>query len=195
MESYKSVDDFMIAHQNDAEMLEPLREVMLQSPLEETVKWGIPCYTYKGKNVCGFCSFKSYSGIWFYQGALLSDPAKKLINAQEGVTKAMRQWRFESPKEIDADLILQYINEAIANQEAGLEIKPEKKPLVIPELLQAALDKDSLLNSKFEALNLTKKREFAEHIGSAKREETKLSRLEKCKLMIHNGIGLNDKYR
>ena len=43
----------------------------------------------------------------------MTDPQKVLINAQEGTTKLMRQWRFTSREQIDKELILQYINEAI----------------------------------------------------------------------------------
>ena len=49
------------------------------------------------------------------------------MNAQEGITKAMRQWRFNSLKEIDGKLIKAYVKEAVENQNAGKEIKPVKK--------------------------------------------------------------------
>ena len=67
---------------------------MLSSEMEETVKWGMPVYMVDGEIVTGLGSFKSYAGIWFYQGALLKDKHKKLINAQENKTNAMRQMRF-----------------------------------------------------------------------------------------------------
>ena len=38
-------------------------------------------------------TFKEYFGIWFFQGGTLVDELKVLTNAQEGKTKAMRQWR------------------------------------------------------------------------------------------------------
>jgi uncharacterized protein YdeI (YjbR/CyaY-like superfamily) len=38
----------------------------------------------------GIGGFKSYFGLWFHQGALLTDKAGVLINAQEGRTKALR---------------------------------------------------------------------------------------------------------
>ena len=141
------------------EELKQLRSILITLPLEETVKWGAPFYTSGGKNIVGMSAFKSYFGLWFIQGALLKDTQKVLINAQEGKTSAMRQWRFSSVDEIDADLINAYVLEAINNQEQGKEIKPKKKPLIIPELLQHALDSDSELKTKFEALTLGKKRD------------------------------------
>ena len=41
-------------------------------------------------------------------------PQKVLINAQEGTTKSMRQWRFTAKEQIDKELPLSYIKEAIA---------------------------------------------------------------------------------
>jgi uncharacterized protein YdeI (YjbR/CyaY-like superfamily) len=178
-----------------SEELKVLRSILSVLPLEETIKWGSPFYTSGGKNILGMSAFKNYFGLWFMQGALLKDQSKVLINAQEGKTSAMRQWRFTSKDEIDVDLIKAYVLEAIDNQQQGKEIKPKKKPLVIPELLQQALEADQELREKYEASTLGKKREYADYISEAKREATKQSRLEKIIPMIKSGIGLYDKYK
>lgn len=107
----------------------------------------------------------------------------------------MRQWRFDSVEEVDESLILQYLQEAIQNQKDGKEVKPEKKPLVIPDELAEALASDAHLSEVFDELSLTYKREYAEYILDAKRAETKTKRLEKIIPMIREGIGMNDKYR
>lgn len=172
-----------------------LRKTLNDLPLEETVKWGAPTYTFKGKNIVGMAAFKNYFGLWFFQGALLKDADKKLMNAQEGKTQAMRQWRFSSIEEINVELIRSYVLEAIENQKAGKAIKPKKKPLIIPELLQKALDSNVTLKQNFEAFSLSHKREYADHISEAKREATKRSRLEKIIPMILENVGLHDKYR
>ena len=175
-----------------------LRELMRSTSLVETVKWGMPVYTLNNKNVAGFSAFKSWTGIWFFQGVFLKDPDRILINAQEGTTKVLRQWRFTSAEEIRKHSlsILAYLEEAIRNQEAGKEIKPERnKVLVIPEELEQALKRDPSFKKSFEALSISKKREYAEHIGSAKQEETRQQRLQKVIPMVLEGMGLNDKYK
>lgn len=179
------------------EELTLLRSILLKLPVEETVKWGAPTYTFEGKNVVGLAGFKNYFGLWFFQGALLKDPQKVFINAQEGKTKAMLQWRFTSIKEVDKNLIKEYVLEAIENQKQGRVIKPQRntKPLVIPELLQKELDNNLALKEKFEAFSLSHKREYANYISEAKREATKLKRLEKIVPMILESVGLHDKYR
>ncbi len=173
-----------------------LRSVLLELPLKETIKWSAPVYVYKGKNILGIAAFKNYCGMWFFQGSFLKDDEKVLENAQEGKTYAMRQWRFYKLSDINPDLVKKYALEAIKNSEEGKELKPTRntKPLIIPPELQSAFD-DEKLKISFEKFTLSKKREFADHITEAKREATKLKRLEKIIPMILNGVGLHDKYK
>ena len=140
-------------------------------------------------------AFKSYVGIWFFQGAFLKDPHKKLINAQEGKTKALRQLRFASNEELDYELVKEYVSETIQNQEEGKEIKPEKnKPLIIPDELEVNFELDKELKKCFEELTLSKQREYVAYISEAKREATKQNRIKKIIPMIKQKIGMSDKY-
>lgn len=177
------------------EELNLLRTVLLKTKLEETIKWGAPFYTYKGKNVVGMSAFKRYFGLWFVQGALLQDSDKVLINAQEGKTNAMRQWRMQKAQDIDPKLITAYLQEAIKHIDEGHEIKPQKKALEMPPELSEVLGNDKALNEKFQLFTPGKQKEFANYIAEAKRITTKEKRLEKIVPMIQSGIGLNDKYR
>lgn len=173
-----------------------LKSLAERTELEHSIKWGIDVYTLDGKNVMGIAPFKSYVGIWFYNGVFMKDPKNVFINAQEGKTKGLRQWRFNSMEEIDEATVSAYIKEAIENEKAGLKLIPAKpsKP-DLPELLQQALEQDKKLKAAFENLTLGKQKDFAEYIATAKREQTQIDRLEKIKPMIKDGIGLNDKYK
>ncbi|EZH75910.1 hypothetical protein ATO12_03715 [Aquimarina atlantica] len=196
MQKNTSVEEFMSKNKEWKEALEILRGILLTTEMKETIKWGVPVYTINDKNVIGLGAFKSYVGIWFYQGVFLEDKAKKLLNAQEGKTKGLRQWRFTTVDDIDKDLVLHYIKEAIQNQKDGKEIKPVKsKTIEIPKELLVALDANANLKKSFEQLTPFKQREYSEYIATAKREATRMTRLEKISPMILDGIGLNDKYR
>lgn len=195
MLQHKTVDAFIQGHPEWSEALMKLREILLSMDLEETVKWGAPAYMVGKKNVVGIGAFKSYVGLWYHQGALLSDPNKVLINAQEEKTVALRQWRFSSADEIDEKLIRAYTEEAIVNQKEGREIKPRSKPLIVPDELKNALKENAAAKKQYDAFGLSRQREYADYISEAKRPETKLKRLEKILPMIENGIGLHDKYR
>jgi uncharacterized protein YdeI (YjbR/CyaY-like superfamily) len=191
------VDDYIISSQKWSKELIVLRKLLLDLQLQEEIKWGIPAYIYKGKNILGLSAFKNYCGIWFHHGVFLKDEANILINAQKDKTKGMRQMRFTSFKEIDVELIRLYVLEAIDNSEAGKEIKPKKNltPIVIPIELKTELSKNEKLNFCFNDLTLSKQREFCEYISSAKRENTKQTRLQKIIPLILTKVGLNDKYR
>ena len=196
MKRAETVDEYIDSAANWKGALVRLRKILNSTELEETVKWGAPCYTVDGKNVVGVGAFKSYCGLWFFQGALLADKRKFLVNAQDGKTKALRQWRFQSASDIDARLIKSYVKEAIEIQRKGLAIKPERsKQVDLPSELADALRADKKTHGAFESLTPGKQREYANHIADAKREATKISRLEKVLPMIRDGKGLHDKYR
>lgn len=172
-----------------------LREIIQKTELTETKKWGGEVYTINNKNVLGIGGFKNFFTIWFWNGVFLKDEAKVLVNANEGVTKGLRQWRFTSKDEINEKLILHYINEAIENEKAGLSIKPEKKEAMKCDYFDNKLNCDKDLKNAFEKFSPYKQKEFWEYMATAKQEKTKETRFEKIKPMILENIGLNDKYR
>lgn len=178
------------------EALSRIKEILSQTELTETKKWGMPVYTFEGKNIMGFAGMKNYFALWFYDGVFLSDPYQVLINAQEGKTKAMRQWRLEDPNEIEEKKILKYVTEAIKNAKDGKTWKPEKsEPIPIPSIFQEKLKANKELKEAFDNLTPYKQKEYIEYIATAKREATQVSRLEKITPMISQGKGLNDKYK
>ena len=189
-------DSYLEKHPQWREQLARLRGVLNEFPLEEGIKWGAPAYSLDGQLLIGLVAFKHHLALWFHQGALLSDPDDVLINAQEGRTRAMRQWRFGPDDPIRVTRVRPYIREAIRLQRAGQRIAPVKKQQAkLPAELRQALSKNRELQQAFADLTPGKQREYADHIASAKREQTRLNRLEKTKPMILAGIGLNDRYR
>ena len=196
MKKINSVEDYIAKSSQWADELSTLRTILASTELEETVKWGTPCYTYKSKNVVGMISFKPYFGLWFHQGATLKDTNNKLINAQEGKTKALRQWRMSNANEIKPSIIKRYVKESIANIDKGVEIKAVKaRTVAIPNELKAALTQNSTLKAAFDKLTPGKQREYSEHINDASRAATKERRLEKIVPLIMAGSGLHDRYR
>ncbi|WP_116787473.1 YdeI/OmpD-associated family protein [Flavobacterium psychrotrophum] len=175
--------------------LDKLKAIINTTGLVETTKWGGPVYTYNGKNVLGIGGFTHFFTIWFFKGVFLKDEAGILVNANEGNTKGLRQWRFTSIDEIDEKSILTYVHEAIAVEKAGLAITPDKKETIIPEYLAAQLDADPDLKNAFEGFTPFKQREFCEYIAEVKQDKTKNTRFEKIRPLILQGKGLNDKYR
>ncbi|MBJ6368316.1 YdeI/OmpD-associated family protein [Snuella sedimenti] len=197
MEKVTSVEAYIELHPHFSSALHVLRNILINTELEETIKWNAPVYTLNNKNVVGLSAFKQHFGLWFFNGIFLKDDHNLLINAQEYKTKALRQMRFKSIDEIDKTIVLNYIKEAIDNQKLGRVLKPDKnkKEIAIPQTLKNSLDKDEALNNCFESLTPYKQREFCEYISSAKRETTLQTRLKKIIPLILQGIGLNDRYK
>ena len=193
----EKVDAYIDKHEQHSETLKRIRQLILGFPFQETIKWGMPTYVYGGRNLLGLGAFKNHVGLWFFQGALLDDPNGVLQNAQEGKTKAMRQVAFQSADEISEDELVELIEQTISNQDKGLFIKPERKQskVSIPGELKEAFAADKSLEASFKDLSPGKQREYSEHIGSAKREATRMKRLSTVIPMIKAGQGLNDKYK
>lgn len=171
-----------------------LRQIVLDCQLKEELKWGVPCYTYQGKNIILIHSFKEYTAVLFVKGALLKDPAGILIQQTENV-QAARQVRFTSVADIEAvkDMLKQYIFEAVEVEESGRKVTLKKtKDYTVPEEFQQRLDADAALKEAFAALTPGRQRAYLFYFAQAKQSKTRMSRVEKCIPQIMDGKGLDD---
>lgn len=196
MSKVNNVDEYILLHKEHSAMLYQLRNIMLEFSLEETIKWGGPVYTYNSKNVIGMGVFKSFISIWFFQGVFLKDKAKVLINAQEGTTKALRQWRFSFNEKIPFQIVKTYVQEAIDNQKKNKKINQVKAAKhITPKILMEALKETPDLNEAYQSFTIARQNEFCAYIDQAKMEFTRINRLKKIIPMILQGEGLNDRYK
>lgn len=194
MASSKTIEDYLAKNHSRLAELEKLRETLLSHEFEESIKWGMPSYGLDGKNLVGIGSFKNWSCLWFHQGCFLSDKANKLVNAQEGKTSGMRQWRFLTIDDIDENLVSKYLLETIQNHKEGKSIviaKKAKKQVEIPDLIKTFLEDHIELKEKFKSYTVSQKNEFSTYIIEAKRASTKAQRLEKIKGLISEGKTLS----
>ena len=176
------------------EETEKLRAIVLECPVTEELKWGVPCYTVDDKNVVLIHGFKEYCAILFVKGALLKDPKGILIQQTENVQSA-RQVRFTSLQEIVKlqSVLKTYIRAAIEVEKAGLKVaRKSTEEFEVAEEFQNKLNKTPALKKAFEALTPGRQRAYLLHFSSAKQSKTRESRIEKCMPMILEGKGLND---
>src|SRR5438046_9126258 len=113
-----------------------MRRVLAGFAMHQECKWGKPTYTVDGKNIVIMQGFKEYFALGFFQGALLKDPKKVLV--QLGQVHAGRVMKFTSVKDIiaGAATIKAYGRQAIAVEKAGLRMKPKRtSDLLVPEEL------------------------------------------------------------
>ena len=167
-----------------------MQRVLASLPLKEERKWGAPTYTVDGKNIVILQCFKEYFGLGFFQGALLKDPKKLLV--QLGQVQAGRVMKFTSAKEITAKAatIKRYVREAIAVEKAGLRVKPKRtSDFPVPEELSERFQKDARFKRAFDALTPGRQRGYLHHFAAAKQSATRRARIEKAIPAIFAGRG------
>ncbi len=188
------VDFFFGKAEKWQEEFEKLRIIILDCPLTEELKWGVPCYTFEKKNIVLIHGFKEYCAILFVKGALLKDVKGVLIQQTENVQSA-RQIRFTNVREIvKMETILKaYIKEAIEVEKAGLKVDFKKtSEFKIPVEFQNKLDENLALREAFYALTPGRQRAYIFYFSQPKLARTREARVEKCIDLILDGIGLND---
>lgn len=175
------------------EICKKLRSIIFKAEpaIIEDWKWG-PNY-YKDGMVCGFWYFKNHVTFLFYQGALLKD-RKKVLQSNPG-TLHNRHIKYTDVKQVDEKLLIEYITEAVINNEKGLKLTEAKdKTVVIPEDFKKRLVKNKILKN-FEAMSYSKRKDYVQWIDSAKQEATRNKRIDQALEKITLNIGLNDKYQ
>ncbi|MES2604626.1 MAG: DUF1801 domain-containing protein [Pseudomonadota bacterium] len=174
--------------------VQTLREIALDCPVTEELKWGCPCYTVGDTNIVLIHTFKDYCALLFFKGALLKDTKGLLVQQTKNV-QAARQLRFTSVEEIGKKkaTIKAYIREAIGVEKAGLKVEFKKTAeFDMPAEFRQKLDKNTKLKKAFAALTPGRQRAYLLHFSSAKQSSTRESRIEKCTPLILAGKGLTD---
>lgn len=172
-----------------------LRQIVLGCDLVETVKWGKLCYRWGYGNVAIIYGMKTYCGLGFFKGALMTDAEGILVQPGDH-SQAMRRIQFHSVAEICTRraMIEAYVREAIEIEKSGRQVEfREKDQLVYPEELVATFDTDPGLRTAFEALTPGRQRGYVLYFSGAKKSETRNSRIRKAALDIRAGKGMHDR--
>jgi uncharacterized protein YdeI (YjbR/CyaY-like superfamily) len=188
------VDVFLSKAKQWRKEFEKLRTIVLDCGLTEEFKWMHPCYTLEGSNVVLIHGFKEYCALLFMKGALLKDARGILVQQTENV-QAARQARFTDVREIIKlePILKAYIQEAIAAEKAGLEVKLKKtSEFKMPDEFRKKLDAAPALKTAFKALTPGRQRGYLLYFSAAKQSGTRAARVEKCAPQILKGKGLND---
>ncbi|UGQ48324.1 YdeI/OmpD-associated family protein [Massilia endophytica] len=188
------VDAFLSRQKNWKPEFEELRSILLDCPLTEELKWGVPCYALDGKNVVLMHGFKEYCALLFFKGALMKD-GKGILVTQTENTQSTRQIRFTGVQEIVKmkSVLKAYIKEAIEIEKAGLKVEfKETAEFNMPDEFRFELQRNPALRNAFEALTPGRQRGYLLHFSAAKLSKTREARIEKCTPRILDGMGLND---
>jgi uncharacterized protein YdeI (YjbR/CyaY-like superfamily) len=170
-----------------------LRRLAQDAGLEETAKWGHPCYMHAGRNIAIMGAFSEDFRLTFFNAALMQDP-EGVLEKQGPNTRHPDCLRFTdnaAPAAL-APVIRAYLAEAMGYAENG--ILPPKEPAEIdlpPELVEA-LDADPELAEAFAALTPGRQKSWALHLTSTRTPATRLARIAKGRAKIMVGKGATE---
>ena len=187
------VDAYVARSSRWRDEIAALRPILLSAGLDEEIKWAKPCYSSDGRNIAIVQEMKDFLALMFFKGALMDDPAGVLV-AQGPNSRSALRMEFTSVDDVTrrAGTIAAYIENAIAVEEAGLEVGPAPEVVFVDELRQR-LDQDPAFASAFESLTPGRQREYNLYFSGAKQASTRASRVEKCSQRILDGRGLRDR--
>jgi len=173
--------------------IQKLRSILLECGLDEDLKWGKPCFSSEGKNIAIIQPFKAHCSLMFFKGALLENTHGLLRSQGENTQSALRL-EFTSEAQIKKTVLKAYVKQAVAVEEAGLEVEfRAKRELELPAELTQILEKDRKLAKAFHALTPGRQRSYVLHITGAKQSQTRTARVEKCIPKILAGLGFNER--
>lgn len=161
---------------------------------EETIKWGMPHFTYRGKNIVGLAAFKAHCAFAIHgDGRQASDDNRAM--GQYGKIAKMADLPGDNAlksKLIEAIARIDQVGSAVKKAPA---VKRQPRPeLPIPPEFSAALSASPAAKVTLEAFAPSHRREYVEWISEAKRPETRDKRIAQAIEMLAEGKKRNWKY-
>ncbi len=161
----------------------------------ETKKWSFPHFDYKGEMMCSMAAFKEHCAFNFWKQSLLDAsafPAEKTAMGSFG--------RITSLKDLPSNKIFKkLIHDAMKLNDAGIKVsktKPasERKELVVPPILKAALKTNALAAETFKNFPYSCRKEYIQWVDEAKTDATRDKRVATTIEWLAEGKRRNWKY-
>lgn len=173
--------------------LADLRGLCLAAALEETVKWGHPCYMHAGWNIVIFGAFRGDFRLTFFNAGLMKDP-NSVMERQGPNTRHADMIRFTDTAQVRTReaVVLSYLAEAMGYARAGIRAAREASEIELPEELVDALDGDPDMSEAFAALTPGRQKSYVIALASAKASATRVARVAKFRGKILQGKGANE---
>ncbi|PRY86124.1 YdeI/OmpD-associated family protein [Donghicola tyrosinivorans] len=171
-----------------------LRRICRDAGLEETVKWGHPCYMHAGRNIVIMGAFRGDFRLTFFNAALMTDPEGVLERSGPN-SRHPDILRFKGNDQVAArePVIRAYLAEAMAYAQEGRKPPRDEVVLEFPEELTEALDADAELAEAFHALTPGRQKSYVINLRNAKKPETRTARIIGFRDKILAGKGALDR--
>lgn len=170
-------------------ILARVREIVHRAlpEIEEGIKWGMPAFMIKGKNVAGMAAFKAHASVM-----LTADDTAGGGMGSYGKVASLD----DLPSEAELTRRLHFARDMLARGKALRDI-PERAPkpnVAMPQDFTAALREAPKARATFDALTDAQRREYLAWIVGAKRDETRAKRLATAVEWLSDGKRMNWKY-
>jgi uncharacterized protein YdeI (YjbR/CyaY-like superfamily) len=170
--------------------LAKLRQICLSMKLLETVKWGHPCYMHGNRNVVILGALRNDFRLSFFDAALMKDP-NGVLERQGPNTQHADMIRFTNNDQVAKmkPIIESYLVEAIGYADKGIKPPKRESELQVPAELLEVFESDPELAGAFYGLTPGRQRSYLINLSSAKKAETRMSRISKFRDKILAGKG------
>ncbi len=167
-----------------------LRQICIDLKLVETVKWAHPCYMHRDRNIAIIGALRSDFRLSFFNAALMKD-AEGVLERQGPNTRHPDMIRFTDSAQVAAmeRTIRSYLQEAMSYAEAGIKPPKDASEIELPYELAEALDSDPELAEAFYSLTPGRQKSYVINLNSAKKPETRISRIVAFRDRILAGKG------
>jgi uncharacterized protein YdeI (YjbR/CyaY-like superfamily) len=188
--------DGYIARQADfaQPILKHLRAVLHEAcpDCEETLKWSMPSFLYKGKILAGFAAFKAHATFGYWSGSQILDvsPDQRSAMGQFGRLTSLNDLPPRAMLIALTKKAMQLVDEGVK----PIGNKTQKAPFTVPQDLRAAIDAVPAAKAAFDAFPPSQQREYVDWVSQAKRDETRVKRLAQSIEWLAEGKRRNWKY-
>ena len=159
---------------------------------EETLKWGVPHFVLNGQNLAGMAAFKEHATFGFWRDEEVTGSPR-----DTGAMGSMG--RLASLTDLPSDKAMAaFIVKAAALCAEDKPKRPAPTPkaaLDLPADLGAALKANAVAQGHWDAFSPGKRRDYIEWVLEAKREETRVKRIETIVAQVAEGKDRNWKYK
>lgn len=189
------VDAYIEKHAPFAQpILRHLRDAVHRAcpDVEETVRWGMPSFSYRGQILCQMAAFKAHAAFGFWRGSEVTDT--------DDPASGMGQFgRLSSIADLpDSDALDAMIRKAAALIDSGGKaprpVKHPKAELQVPDDLFDALAGNPAARAAYDGFPPGARRDYLEWVIEAKRPETRAKRIATAVEWMAEGKRRNWKY-
>ena len=159
---------------------------------EETLKWSMPSFMYKGEILAGMAAFKQHATFGFWRGSLVVGDGNEQMSGMGQFGRLTAVGDLPPAKELKA-----LVKKAMQLADDGVKSprdKHRKEAFSVPQDLRAAIGANPAAAATFDGFPPSAQREYVEWVTEAKRDETRAKRLAQTVEWLAEGKRRHWKY-